>query len=156
MAAISKKMEKLKISQPVFSLALPGRVYCAQSDEKDEVESMITSSSEKHINLRDDSPNSNPERESSAEIFTKFASEPNDNVWRKKSYESVGETQSEYCTFESSAQEEKNQCKKRKNKKGKNTVYSEIEANMRKCSEVVEESREGKNRPRVRYIEKNQ
>lgn len=49
---------------------------------------MITASSEKHINFRDESPNSNPERESSIELTTKFSPEPHDphNVWRKKSY----------------------------------------------------------------------
>lgn len=93
------------------------------------MESMITSTSEKHINFRDESPNSNPERDSSVEMMTKFSPESTDphNVWRKKSYESVGDTQSEYCTFESSPQEgSKGQSKKRKSKKAKNTVYSEI------------------------------
>ena len=152
-------MDKLKISKAVISLVLPGQSCFSRSCEKDEVESMVTSTSEKHINFRDESPNSNPERDSSIEISAKFSHESSDshNVWRKKSYESVGDTQSEYYTFESSAQEaNKSQSKKRKNKKGKNTVYSEIEANMRKCSEVVEEAREEKSRPKVRYVEKSQ
>lgn len=106
MQTISEKMDKLKISQGVFSLALPGQSCFSQSCEKDEVESMITSTSEKHINYRDESPNSNPERDSSVELMTKFSVESTDphNVWRKKSYESVGDTQSEYCTFESPTQ----------------------------------------------------
>lgn len=75
MEEINKKMEKLKISQEVLSLSLPGQRLFIQSSEseKDEVESMITASSEKHINFRDESPSSNPERESSAEMLTKFS-----------------------------------------------------------------------------------
>jgi len=70
---INRKMEKLKISHDVLSLTLPGQRCLIKSSEKDEIESMITATSEKHINFRDESPSSNPERESSAEMLTKFS-----------------------------------------------------------------------------------